>query len=144
MAMALRLLLVALLSLYLSACGERELKPLSIVSGSENKSLETLIKDLGRENGLDIQMTYLGSVDIAREMQKGSACAYDAVWPASTLWVALGDTKRVVKHSKSIMRSPVVFAVQKSPWRSNSGGWAARCACKRFSTPPKPAACASP
>ena len=124
MAMALRLLLVALLSLYLSACGERELKPLSIVSGSENKSLETLIKDLGRQNGLDIRMTYLGSVDIAREMQKGSACTYNAVWPASTLWVALGDTKRVVKHSKSIMRSPVVFAVKKPV--AQQLGWVGR------------------
>ena len=50
---------------------------------------------------------------MARELKKGAGCAYDAVWPASTLWIALGDTQHVVKHSKSIMRSPVVFAVKK-------------------------------
>ena len=59
MTMILRLLLMAVMSLYLGACGQRELKTLSIVSGSENESLETLIKDLGRQNGLDIHLTYL-------------------------------------------------------------------------------------
>jgi Ca-activated chloride channel family protein len=77
-----------------------------MVSGSENESLETMIKDLGRKNGLDIALTYLGSVDIARELNKGAGGAYDVVWPVSTLWIALGDTQHVVKHSKSIICDP--------------------------------------
>lgn len=67
----LRLLFGVVVSMYIGACRQQKLKTFSIVSGSENKSLETLIKDLGRQNGLDIKMTYLGSVDIAREMKKG-------------------------------------------------------------------------
>ncbi len=93
-------------------CGKTEELTLSIVSGSENKRLEALVQELGRQQGIKVRVTYLGSVDIAREMQKGTSCPYDAVWPASSLWVALGDTQHVVKHSQSIMRSPVVFAVK--------------------------------
>ena len=110
------LILSLALGLTLVACNQLPFfkkQPFSIVSGSENKSLEPMIKALGRDNGLEVEVTYLGSVDIAREIQKGTACTYDAVWPASSIWLALGDTQRVVKHSKSIMRSPVVFAVKK-------------------------------
>ena len=66
-------------------CGKKEAITLSIVSGSENKSLESLVRELGRQHGINVQMTYLGSVDIAREMQKGKDCPYDAVWPASRM-----------------------------------------------------------
>lgn len=108
----LRLALAFGLSLWLVACGQQR-QSLSIVSGSENKSLEALLKQLGNKHRVDVHVTYLGSVDIARELQKGKAGSYDAVWPASSLWIALGDTQHVVKHSQSIMRSPVVFAVKK-------------------------------
>jgi Ca-activated chloride channel family protein len=86
---------------------------LHIVSGSENKSLEPIIQEFGRREGLHVQITYLGSVDISREIAKGTACAYDAVWPASSLWIALGDRRGVVSHAKSILRSPVVFLVKR-------------------------------
>jgi len=110
----LRIVCGLILCLCLVACGQRQEIPLSIVSGSENKSLEPLVKQLGHAHGVNVAITYLGSVDIAREIQKGTASSYDAVWPASSLWIALGDTQHVVKHSQSIMRSPVVFAVKKS------------------------------
>ena len=107
----LRWMCVVLLSLSLTACKPAP-QPLTIVSGSENKSLEALVTQLAREHGVQVTLTYLGSVDIGRELQKGTACPYDAVWPASSLWIALGDTQHVVKHAQSIMRSPVVFAVK--------------------------------
>ena len=113
MTSGLRLLLGILLGLCLCACGQQPARQLSIVSGSENKSLESLVKQLGHKHGVDIALTYLGSVDIAHQLEKGTACPYDAVWPASSLWLALGDTQHVVKHSQSTMRSPVVFAVKK-------------------------------
>lgn len=40
---------------------------------------------LGRQQGVNITLAYLGSVDISRELPKGTACPYDAVWPASSL-----------------------------------------------------------
>lgn len=109
----LRVLLGMILSLSVLACGQQPTRTLSIVSGSENKSLESLVKQLGRDQGVTVKITYLGSVDMARELQKGKAIAYDAVWPASSLWLASGDTQHVLKHSQSILRSPVVFAVKK-------------------------------
>ncbi|XOF34364.1 MAG: substrate-binding and vWA domain-containing protein [Candidatus Electrothrix sp. YB6] len=88
--------------------------PLSIVSGSENKTLEPLLQQFARKNGINISMQYMGSVDIAHEIAKGKSSQFDAVWPASSLWLSLGDKQGVVRHAQSIMRSPVVFAVKKS------------------------------
>ncbi len=85
---------------------------LSIVSGSENKTLEPLLKQFGRQHNIHIRVDYMGSVDIAHEIGKGTGSPFDAVWPASGLWLSLGDKQGVIKHAKSIMRSPVVFAIK--------------------------------
>ncbi|WP_417910467.1 substrate-binding domain-containing protein [Candidatus Electronema sp. PJ] len=87
---------------------------LSIVAGSENSTLEPLLQQLARQQNIDIQVKYMGSVDISLELAKGAGSQFDAVWPASSLWLSLGDKQGVVKNAKSIMRSPVVFAVKKS------------------------------
>ena len=47
------------------------------------------------------------------DLQKG-ATDYDAVWPASTIWLDLGDTQGVVSRTQSIMTTPVVFGVKRS------------------------------
>src|SRR5208283_5107745 len=77
------------------------------------QTLEPLLKEFSSKNGIDVQMKYSGSVDIMLELQKGAA-SYDAVWPASSLWISLGDTARKVKLAQSIMTSPVVFGIRKS------------------------------
>ncbi len=87
---------------------------LTIVSGSENRDLDPLVQQFARENKVSISMKYLGSVDIAQEISKGTAGGYDAVWPAASIWIAVGDEQNVCKHSQSIMRSPVVFGVRQS------------------------------
>jgi Ca-activated chloride channel family protein len=87
---------------------------LSIVSGSENKTLELLLQHFSGEHNIQIVMDYMGSVDIAHEIAKGASSEFDAVWPASSLWLSLGDKQGLVKHARSVMRSPVVFAVKKS------------------------------
>ena len=86
---------------------------LTVLSGSENKSLEPILQRFGERNGMNVRMEYLGSVDIMLQLEDGAA-SYDAVWPANSLWVDLGDKGRRVKHQASIMRSPVVFGVKKS------------------------------
>ncbi|MBP1561081.1 MAG: substrate-binding domain-containing protein [Oscillospiraceae bacterium] len=45
---------------------------------------------------------------------KSGAEDYDAVWPASSIWLSLGDEKHIIKHDKSISSSPVVFGIKKS------------------------------
>jgi Ca-activated chloride channel family protein len=87
---------------------------LSIVSGSENKSLQPIIEQWAHQQGVNITISYQGSVDIYRLLQQGNNIPFDAIWPANHLWIELGDEKKVVKHEKSIMRSPVVLGVKKS------------------------------
>ena len=86
----------------------------SIVSGSENKSLEPIIQQFARQNGMKIEVTYMGSVEIGQELAKGKQCSFDAVWPASSLWIEVFDQSKVTKYVESILRTPVVFAVKKS------------------------------
>ncbi len=109
------------------ACGDKETeigvqpvngsKPgpqLTIVSGSENKGLESLVREFARKEGADIRMAYMGSVDMTLMLaEQGAAMEYDAVWPANSIWITLGDRNKVVKHAESIMRSPVVLGIKK-------------------------------
>ena len=84
-----------------------------ILSGSENQELETIIQECSEATGVEIQMEYKGSVDIMRELENG-APDYDAVWPASSIWVSMGDTGHLIKHSQSISMTPVVFGIRES------------------------------
>jgi len=102
-----------LLSIFLAGCGSSSVGRFTIVSGSENETLEPIVMDYGRRQGTQFVLAYKGSVDIMLELASGSF-AYDAVWPANGLWVSLGDKARKVKHLKSIMTSPVAFGVQRS------------------------------
>lgn len=88
--------------------------PFTIISGSENKALEPILKRFGREKGFDVEVDYKGSVDIMLELERGKDMPYDAIWPANSLWITLGDTHKVVKHEDSVMHSPVVFGVKRS------------------------------
>lgn len=84
---------------------------LTILSGSENKTLEPIINDFAAQNHIQIRMRYSGSVDIMRELSSGKIDA-DAVWPSNSIWLSIGDTAHRVKEAQSIMWSPVVLAVK--------------------------------
>jgi Ca-activated chloride channel homolog len=86
---------------------------LKIVAGSENEALEPLIQDWAAANRTSVTVTYLGSVDISRSLSAGKASEYDAVWPAHSLWIEMGDTQKVVKHTQSIVRSPIVLGLKR-------------------------------
>lgn len=94
---------------------------LSIISGSENKNLEPLIQDFARKNNVQITMNYKGSVDMKLMLNQKANFPYDAVWPANSLWIELGDTGHLVGHVQSIMKSPVVFACKRS--KAEELGW---------------------
>ncbi|MDP9368105.1 MAG: substrate-binding and VWA domain-containing protein [Chloroflexota bacterium] len=83
-----------------------------LVTGTENRSLSPMIERFAEQENVRIELTHQGSVDTMLELQKGAA-AYDAVWPASSIWLSLGDTGRLVTQTKSIMATPVVFAVKR-------------------------------
>lgn len=84
-----------------------------IISGSENEALEQIIADCEKSTGVNIEITYKGSVDIMQELKNG-APDYDAVWTASSLWISLGDEKHIVKHDESICTTPVIFGIKQS------------------------------
>ncbi len=86
---------------------------LNILSGSENQVLEPILEEFEKENNVKVNMTYEGSVDIMQELQNG-ANNYDAVFPANSIWISMGDTNLKVKHQKSITTTPVVFGIKKS------------------------------
>lgn len=90
-----------------------EKETIRILSGSENKELSDILEECSRKTGIGIEMTYKGSVDIMNELKSG-AKDYDAVWPASSIWLSLGDEQHIIKHDKSISSSPVVFGIKKS------------------------------
>lgn len=86
---------------------------IKILSGSENKELSDILDECADETGINIEMTYKGSIDIMHTLQSGAE-EYDAVWPASSLWISLGDTAHIVKYNTSVYTSPVVFGIRKS------------------------------
>jgi Ca-activated chloride channel family protein len=87
---------------------------LSIVAGSESKEIEDIILSCARKNGIEVNMHYSGSVDMMLAMKKMDF-PYDAVLPASSIWLRLGDQEfHRVKEEASIMRSPVGLGVKKS------------------------------
>lgn len=86
---------------------------LHIVSGSENSQLEPLLQEFANQEHIQIEMTYKGSLDIMR-LLGDEEIPYDAVWPASSLWISTGDTKHRIKHAKSVSVTPVVFGIRQS------------------------------
>jgi Ca-activated chloride channel family protein len=86
---------------------------LTILAGSENESLQPIIERFARENGTPVSVKYKGSVDIMLALEEPNSDA-DAVWPAASIWIGMGDAAHKTKYAESIMRSPVVFAVKKS------------------------------
>lgn len=96
---------------FLSSC--KGPKNFALLSGSENEPLEGIIKEYAASEGYDISFSYKGSVDIMLELKEDSS-RYDAVWPASGLWITLGDHNHKVKYAQSVLTSPVVFGIKKS------------------------------
>src|SRR5262245_27098158 len=85
----------------------------TIVAGSENQTLEPLVVEFCKQENVDCRFTYMGTIDIGLALQQADF-PYDAVWPANSLWIDIGDQQRRVKYQKSIVRSPVVLGVRKS------------------------------
>lgn len=112
------LMTITCLSLSMVSCNSKtsffkSSKVLTILSGSENQVLEPILEEFEKKNNLDIQITYKGSIDIMKELEKDEI-DYDAVFPANSIWISMGDKKLKVKHQESITSTPVVFGIKKS------------------------------
>jgi Ca-activated chloride channel family protein len=93
---------------------------ITIASGSENREAAAAIQKAADEAGVTINMEYMGSVDIKNVLAEG-ASDYDAVWPASSIWISMGDTQHLVKDEESTSTTPVVLGVKKS--KAQELGW---------------------
>ncbi len=101
--------------------GSKLKNTLTIVAGSESKAIAPIIQKFGRENDYAVQMIYQGSVEMMLDL-RNPQFAYDAVLPANSMWIRLGDKDlHRVSEEASIMRSPVVLGVKKP--LAKSLGW---------------------
>jgi Ca-activated chloride channel homolog len=104
---------------------------LHILTGTENRILfddpnsdePTILEQFAEEHNVTLVPTFQGSVDTMIDLQ-GGAAEYDAVWPASSIWLNLGDTNGVTSRTQSIMSTPVVFGVKRST--AEALGWIGR------------------
>src|SRR5262245_38936425 len=104
------------------ACGQPS-SEFTIVSGSENQSLEPIVKEFCRRKSVDCHIRYQGSLDIGMAIGE-KRIDFDAVWPANSIWIELYDKSKVVRDQKPIMRSPVILGVRRS--KAQELGWIGR------------------
>jgi len=96
---------------------------LVIASGSENKEAQDAIALACSKSHVTVELHYMGSVDIMNLLADG-ARDYDAVWPASSIWISMGDTQHLVKDQQSTSTTPIVLGV--SQQRVRDLGWNAQ------------------
>ena len=83
-----------------------------IISSTENKDLENIIKKYARENNIDLSIEYAGTIDIMDRLNSGEK--FDAVWTSNSIWLYMLNNSSKVKNSKSTSINPVVFGIKKS------------------------------
>lgn len=96
-----------------------------IASGSENKEVGAVIERAAKQANVSVIIDYMGSLDIMDALRNEGHHAgkdYDAVWPASSMWITMGDTKHIAKDQVSTSITPVVFGVKQS--KAKELGWA--------------------
>src|SRR5262245_59011903 len=95
----------------------------TIVSGSENQSLEPIVQAFCKQKRVNCHLRYMGSLDIGVAIAE-NRIDFDAVWPANSIWIDLFDKNRVVRDLNPIMRSPVILGVRRA--KAEELGWIGR------------------
>ncbi|MGP6089148.1 substrate-binding domain-containing protein [Antarctobacter jejuensis] len=109
---ALNLLLVFLLMIHFGVFAPRV--ALHIAAAPQHRAVAPLITEWAEDNKADIRITWLSPPEISQALTKGPETEFDAVWPDSSLWIALGDSDEVVQHQASVYRSPVILGLRMS------------------------------
>ena len=118
-----RLALLVIAGAVVAGCQSRG-PDFKIVAGSENQLLEPIVREFCKEQKATCTFNYLGSLDIGLLLRPGSQPDFDAVWPASSIWVDMFDKSRRVSHLQSVAQMPVVLGVRKS--KAEELGWTSR------------------
>ncbi|MGB7836091.1 MAG: substrate-binding domain-containing protein [Xanthobacteraceae bacterium] len=120
--------LAVCLSGFLNGCGPTPITTFTIVSGSENRTLEPIVQAFCKEQKIACTFEYMGSLDIGMAVAENRG-AFDAVWPANSVWIDLFDHNKRVVDLTSIMRSPVILGVRTG--KAKELGWIDRAVSSR-------------
>jgi Ca-activated chloride channel family protein len=120
--------LAVCLSGILNGCGPIPITTFTIVSGSENRTLEPIVQAFCKEQKIACTFEYMGSLDIGMAVAENRG-AFDAVWPANSVWIDLFDHNKHVVDLTSIMRSPVILGVRTG--KAKELGWLDRAVSSR-------------
>lgn len=74
---------------------------LRIASGSENREVADAIRKAAETAGVKVTIDYMGSLDIMNTLENNgtrNGVSYDGVWPANSMWAAMGDKNHIVKE----------------------------------------------
>lgn len=88
-------------------------KVFNILSSNENDIMEESIKSFSRKKDQKVKITYMGDLEMIDELNVNSE-KYDAVWISNSMWLYLLNNSSILKDSKSMSISPVVFGIKKS------------------------------
>ena len=87
-------------------------KTFSIISSTENKDVEHIIKSYASKNDIKVNIDYAGTIEIMDKLNQGEK--YDAVWASNSIWLYMLDSNVKLSNSKSTSINPVVFGIKKS------------------------------
>jgi Ca-activated chloride channel family protein len=133
-----RLVLGAAIALALVACGKRDAPPpgvqdlvppaaqFTILAGSELKDLEGAIVGAARTAGVEVKLSYAGTLDIVERVNAGER--FDAILPANGAYPALALQTRPLARDK-LFYSRIAFGVKAAKatelgWNARAPGWA--------------------
>lgn len=83
-----------------------------IIASTENQDLETVLQSYAKQNKIDLEIDYAGTIEIMDKLNSGEY--YDAVWTSNSIWLYMLNSNVSIKNSKSTSINPVVFGITKS------------------------------
>ena len=93
---------------------------LAVLAGSELRDIEPLLPDIKRATGVELKLSYTGTLDGAEKIMGGDAS--DAAWFSHNKYLALleGASRKILSQEKTML-SPVIIGVKESAARQ--WGW---------------------
>ena len=85
----------------------------NILASGENKVAQSIITDYAKTQGYKVNIDYLGTLDIIKELNKNSS-NYDAVWLSNSIWGYMLESSVTLSNSKCTSINPVIFGIKKS------------------------------
>lgn len=86
-------------------------KTFKLLMSNENKDLELVIKKYFKQNKIDVEIDYAGTLDIMDKLNNKES--YDAAWISNSIWLYLLN-EPITSNAKSTSINPIVFGIKKS------------------------------